>query len=331
MATYTIIKLKEMSPLHMGTGKENYDFSASILHSDTLSAALAAMRVRLGRSADVADFMDSFTLTSAFPYMGNRYFLPRPCGRVAVSINDCDEYVSRKKIKSIRFIESTLWNQLIEGKKVTVGVDSLKDGFLLAGNDKGRFEQPYEASVNQRVSMPREVGADAEPFFFDWTYFRHDAGLYCLTDAEGALLDEIVSLFEMLGEQGLGTDKNIGGGKFSVETDTMECPDLPQSNAVVTLSLYIPHENDMLLMDLPNSHFELVLRGGYMAGSEENDFWHLRKKSIYAFGVGSLLRTSGTLKGKIVDLRPTDYHDERMHPVYRSGKPFVLPINIAEP
>ena len=46
MAAYTLIKLKEMSPLHVGTGKENYDFSASHLHSDTLSAALAAMKVR---------------------------------------------------------------------------------------------------------------------------------------------------------------------------------------------------------------------------------------------------------------------------------------------
>ena len=328
MATYTIIKLKEMSPLHVGTGKENYDFSASILHSDTLSAALAAMRVRLGRSADVADFMDSFTLTSAFPYMGNRYFLPRPCGRVAVSINDCDEYVSRKKIKSIRFIESTLWNQLIEGKKVTVVGECLKDGFLLAGNDKGRFEQPYKASVNQRVSIPREDGADAEPFFFDWTYFRHDAGLYCLTDAEGALLDEIVSLFEVLGEYGIGTDKNVGGGKFAVETDKMNFSEVSNTDTVVSLSLYIPHEEDISLINLSESHFELVQRGGYMAGSEENDFWHLRKKSIYALGVGAIIKTSGKRKGKIVDLRPTEYNDERMHPVYRSGKPFVLPINM---
>jgi len=54
MATYTIIKLKDMSPLHMGTGKENYDFSASQLHSDTLSAALVAMKVRHGNIENIA-------------------------------------------------------------------------------------------------------------------------------------------------------------------------------------------------------------------------------------------------------------------------------------
>jgi hypothetical protein len=65
-----------------------------------------------------------------------------------------------------------------------------------------------------------------------------------------------------------------------------------------------------------------------MAGSQENDFWHLRKKSVYMFGVGTILKSTETLKGKIVDLRPAEYNDSRMHPVYRSGKPFVVPVKI---
>ena len=65
-----------------------------------------------------------------------------------------------------------------------------------------------------------------------------------------------------------------------------------------------------------------------MAGSQENDFWHLRKKSIYMFGIGSVLKTTDMLKGKIVDLSPVDYSDNRMHPVYRSGKPFVVPVKL---
>lgn len=326
MATYTIIKLKDMSPLHMGTGKENYDFSASTLHSDTLSAALAAMRVQQGKSADVEEFIGSFTLSSAFPYAGNTYFLPRPYGKVNVCFNDCEEYISRKKLKGIRYIDTALWTDITQGKQVVLPTENLQSGFLLGGNGFSSFQEPYKSSVNQRVTIPREEGLDAEPFFFDWTYFNKDAGLYCLTEATGTLLDELVSLFEMLGEQGLGTDKNIGGGKFSVVTDTLSLPDIPEADAQISLSLYIPHEEDMPLIDLGHSHFELVQRGGYMAGSEENDFWHLRKKSVYMFGVGSVLKATGALKGKVVDLCP-EYNDERMHPVYRSGKPFVLPIN----
>jgi hypothetical protein len=64
-----------------------------------------------------------------------------------------------------------------------------------------------------------------------------------------------------------------------------------------------------------------------MAGSTEEKFRHLRKKSIYMFGVGSVFPTKETLDGKVVDLTP-EWNDKRMHSVFRSGKPFYLPVTI---
>ena len=326
MATYTIIKLKDMSPLHMGTGKENYDFSASQLQSDTLSAALASIRVQQGRKDDIADFLDSFSLSSAFPYYAEYYFLPRPLGKINVCIDDCEEYTSRKKLKTIRFIEQSLWNELISGKEVHIQSYQLKDGFLLPVSNES-FKKPYKSIIHQRVAVPRVDEQDAEPFFFDWTFFDKEAGLYCLTDAQGKLLDELIHLFEILGENGIGTDKNIGGGKFIVDKASISLPD-EKSDTYMLLSLYIPQEEEMNTLDLENSRFELIQRGGYMAGSMENDFWHLRKKSIYMFQSGSILKTSQLLQGKIVNLCPTNYNDNRMHPVYRSGKSLTVPIII---
>lgn len=326
MATYTIIKLKDLSPLHMGTGKENYDFSASQLHSDTLSAALVAMKVRHGNIENLEEFLDSFSISSAFPYIGNHYFLPRPLGKVDIKFYDCDEYISRKKLKSIKFMEQEIWKKVISGKQVLVSIKQLKDGFLL--DESSEFKQPYKSCVQQRVTIPRVEGQDAEPFFFDWTFFQKEAGLYCLTDAVGSKLEELVKLFQWLGEYGIGTDKNIGGGKFSIETLSFNMNEIADANGMMLLSLYIPTEEEIkTTINLDNSKYELCLRGGYMAGSQEYDFWHLRKKSIYMFNVGSIFSCSNTLKGKIVDLRP-DYNDNRMHPVYRSGKPFVVPVKL---
>ena len=65
-----IIKFKNLTPLHIGTGKENYDFSSSVLHSDTLSAALASLRAQKGKSSDIESFLMSFAISSAFPYFG---------------------------------------------------------------------------------------------------------------------------------------------------------------------------------------------------------------------------------------------------------------------
>jgi CRISPR-associated protein Csm4 len=83
-------------------------------------------------------------------------------------------------------------------------------------------------------------------------------------------------------------------------------------------------------LHLSESKYGLILRGGYIAGSQEESFRHLLKKSIYMFGVGSTFTSSKPLQGKVVDLKPK-WNDERMHPVYRSGRPFYVPIKIEKP
>lgn len=324
-----VVKLKHLSPLHIGTGKENYDFSSTVLQSDTLSAALAAIRVQKGKMDDVEGFLSSFTISSAFPYYGDILFMPKPNGKISVNVTDMEEYSSRKKLKKVKFVEFDLWKRLLCGEPVNVTSSQLKDSFLLSTKSVPAFVTPYKSQVNQRVSVPRNEGADAEPFFFDWTYYQENAGLYCLLDAPNDMIGELQDLFKLLGEYGLGTDKNVGGGKFEVEiiAEPINFDFVESANASMLLSLYIPIENEVVQLNLPESKYELVLRGGYMAGSNEEDFKHLRKKSVYAFSVGSIFPTTAKLSGKIVDLRPS-WNDERMHPVYRSGKPFLVPIKV---
>lgn len=328
MATYTLIKLTNLTPLHIGTGKENYDFSASDLQSDTLSAALAALRAQNGKAEDLEQFLNSFTLSSAFPFWKERYFLPKPQGKMDVSVAGKEEHEYRKKLKKVKFVESSLWQELAAGKSVTVNDNQLQKEFLL--KECVEFKTIYKSQVNQRVSVPRADGQDAEPFFFDWRYFDAEAGLFCLTDATGDLLKEIEQLFELLGENGIGTDRNVGGGKFKVEIkNDFQLSSTADANAEMLLSLYIPTRQELENLNLNKSKYELLLRGGYIAGSQENDFRHLRKKSIYMFGTGSVFATMQPLQGLIVDLKP-EWNDVRMHPVYRSGKPFYIPIKMKE-
>jgi CRISPR type III-A-associated RAMP protein Csm4 len=225
-------------------------------------------------------------------------------------------------LKKLRYLGIGTWTSLARGETVRISPAQIKGGFLV---DRGTcFDIPFESQVSQRVSVPRDE-QDPAPFFFDWTFFRPDAGLYCLTDATGALFDELVSLFKILGETGIGTDRNVGGGKFDIETDSLSLPDVPAANQLVLLSLYIPTSEELSLLHLTDSHYDLLLRGGFIAGSQEEDLRHLRKRSIYMFNVGSLFPTTSPIVGKIVDLAP-EWNDPRMHPVYRSGRPFYLPI-----
>jgi len=325
MATFTIVKLKNLTPLHIGTGKENYDFSADDLQSDTISAALAAIRAQMGKDDDIENFLNSFSISSAFPYMENHYFLPKMQGKINVEVDESKEDENRKELKKIKYIELALWQQLAAGKKVVVKKEQLQQKYLLSATDS--FSIPAKSEVMQRVTIPRGDGKDAEPFYFDWTYFSEHGGLYFIVDAKPNTIDEIEKLFQLLGEIGLGTDKNVGGGKFGIERSSLQINDVQNANATMLLSLFVPTKEEIEKIDLPNSRYQLLQRGGYMAGSTEENLRHLRKKSIYMFGVGSVFPGTELLGGKVVNLTP-EWNDTRMHEVYRSGKPLYLPVTI---
>ena len=321
MKRYNVIKLNFLTPLHIGTGKENYDFSSSELHSDTLTAALAAIKVQqMDNSNEIEQFLSSFRLSSAFPYAYNSYYLPRPMGLLQTEGNND---ALRKRLKAVKYLEKDLWSNYVQGEKLEINETVICGEFMNKGKEA---MQPYINQVSQRVTVPRCDNADAEPFFFDWRFFQKDSGLYCITDAQGDLYAELLQLFAQLGELGIGTDRNVGGGKFEVESDTIELPEVKDANATLILSLYLPTEEELQNLGLETSRYSLTLRGGYMAGSDREEYRHLWKKNVYMFDVASYFSAGLELNGKIVDLRPN--WDEPMHPVYRSGKPFYLPIKI---
>lgn len=324
MATYNIIKMKFLTPLHVGVGKDFFDFSSSDLHNDTLTSALASIKAQRGCSEGIFEFLSSFSLSSAFPYVGETYYLPKAVGNLKVKVRGKTEYEYRKDLKKIGYIEYPLWTSLAEGKEIEVNSGQIHHSFLSCSKD---FKLPYANHVVERVQVPRGEDMDAEPFYFDWRFFNSNSGLYCLTDAIGDLFSELKTLFEELGEAGIGTDKNIGGGKFVVETSSLRFPEVADAHSLQLLSLYLPTKEEMEGLSLTTSRYNLFLRSGYMAGSEYESFRHLWKKSVYMFGVGSVFSSSQQLRGKVVNLQP-EWNDERMHPVYRSGRPFYIPVNL---
>ena len=75
MAQYEVLKLNFNSPLHIGSGRETYDTMMSQLHSDTLSGAIASIWCKIFGSKDLDLFMQSYTLSSCFPFKADSFFL----------------------------------------------------------------------------------------------------------------------------------------------------------------------------------------------------------------------------------------------------------------
>lgn len=322
MSKYRIIKLTNLSPLHIGTGRENYDFSSASLSSDAISAALASVRASLGHDSDINSFLSSFAISSAFPFVGNQYFLPNLLRKINVDKHQEETY--RKRLKKIKFVESSLWQTIISGEPITIDESQLQKEFLIKSNTD--FSAPSKTNVMQRVKVAHGEH-NSDPFFFEWTYFSPNAGLFCIVDADDQLFSELLQLFQLLGVEGIGTDKNIGGGKFDVEVGEISLCEPSDANATMLLSTYIPSKDEVSVLNLEASAYELILRNGYMAGSTIESLRHLRKKSIYIFNVGSVFATTQQLQGKIVDLTP-QWNDNRLHPIYRSGRPFSIKIKI---
>lgn len=324
MGAFHLVKLTRLTPLHIGTGNENYSFMASRLQSDTLSSALAALRCLQGKSRDVKTFLESFRISSAFPFYKDSLFFPKPQGVWSqIKVVGQEEHVYRKKLKKVKYIEFCLWKQLIQGGELMLQPQQLQGDYITALQE---FPRLMESQVVQRVYVPRD-GMDAQPFFFSWQFFRPDAGLYCLVETDDETFSEIRDLFIGLGENGIGTDKNVGGGKFDVETGELVIPEVKQANSTLLLSLFLPAETELAELDLPRARYTLLLRGGFMAGSSEDTLRHLRKRSVYMFDSGSLFPVILPLQGKVADLTPA-WSDARMHSVYRSGKPLYVSVKL---
>ncbi len=324
MAEYTIFKLKNLTPLHVGTGQENYDFSANDLSSDEISSALAAIKAQHGDADSIDAFLRAFSISSAFPFIGDMLFLPRPIGHLNICISGMEEHQYRKELKKIKYVELSIWQKLIGGQQVTIDHAQLYKEYLMPLSDSPK-ECPSVKQVVQRVGVNRDY-RDTMPFFFEWQYFSASAGLYFIVDADTEVTEELFRLTTLLGEAGIGTDKSVGGGKFVAERDTIEIADVPEATSTMLLSTFIPTEDDFSHIQLDNSSYSLIFRNGFIAGSSVEHFRHLRKKSIYMFDVGSVFDTKHVLEGKIVDLRP-NWDDDTLHPVFRSGKPFTVNIH----
>ena len=218
---------------------------------------------------------------------------------------------------------------MISGAKIEVDTTQLHGAFLSSASNLD-FSLPMNHAGNQRVMVPRADNRDAIPFTFEWTYFRqgeNGSGLYCLIDAKPETKEEIISLFEILGSLGIGSDKTVGGGQFEVVSDEVELP-IVKGNGKMILSSYIPTDEEISKLNLQNSSYSIIKRGGFMAGSSSEKNRHLRRKTIYMFEAGSVFPTQIELKGKVVDLAP-EWNANDIHPVYRSGRPLCVNINIS--
>lgn len=341
-----IIKLHFKTPLHLGRGSEELDKSEVVYHSDSLKSAIFAVGCSHYPSwiKDHERFFSSFRISSCFPFSADELFLPKPRINRKYKFTKTPEDFSIKKSKRIEFLSLPPFIEFIKNTNEPFLVDDdllTPDGAFLCKSkrtftriDPKQNEVPfnfYRTEVQQRVRVALEgEQEETKPYYIDRLHFDENCGLYFLVEFnDDTLRSQVMHVLQLLGDLGIGTDKTVGNGLFDItEAGNLpqEFPGIPdEPRRWINLGLYLPDRQELEEIDLDESQWGLIKRGGYLAGSETEELSHLRKKSIYMFTEGSIFNSPTKLKGKLVDLKP-DYNDPRMHNVWRDGQ--CLMINI---
>jgi CRISPR-associated protein Csm4 len=330
MGTYTVYRLKFKTQLHLGratgaaqTGSLGLEKTETYISADTLFSAICQMWTTFYDTASLTDFLNPytaengslpFTLTSAFPYANNVYLFPKPLIFKSTS----------KKSKRVQFVSRSLFENIITGnlptfdekdeknvitgEKVWVNSEEKKQ-LKKAMNEKLNV---WETTTRPRVSIDRQT-EESSIWHVETVQFNECCGLWFAVNYDSdETKQKIETLLRVLGDNGIGGERNAGYGLFDFDEVALEIPTAEDSTQFVTLSPICPKSSEQL---------EHLLKGDIAYNLNPLTGWvgshgtYKRRKQINMFTEGSVLNASDESIGRLVDLKP----DNWTHPVYRYG------------
>lgn len=323
---YNIIKLFFTTPLHLSRGQtQYYDKSESVLHSDTIKSAIFSCARMILQNKINKDFLESFTISSAFPFIDNEYFFPKPLSDFNPLIEGTDEGPkTHKKLKKIEFLTKNVYESFIAGKLSKIKQEQICDTDKYVFSTKQNIKEIYKSEVQQRLLMPDDTEKNPKPFYLDRIFFKEGAGLFFIINYKNVEAKEIIyKSLKLLESSGFGTDRNVGNGHFSFSPEEIDIAIPKNATMLTNLSLYLPEKSEIENSLNENSKYKLIKRGGYISSPENEDFLSFRKKSVYMFKEGSVFKNTGQI-GKIIDLSPEV--EKLNHPIYRDGTSIFIPL-----
>lgn len=318
------IRLRFTGGLHIGRGAEELDKTATTYNSDALKSALFAVGLPYYPqwAAQPALFFNGFRISSAFPWCGEDLFLPKP-GDMRFQFEKPDDLTEAKRAKKISYVAAETFRSWASNPEKDIRVKDIQIGdsaFLFTTEGK-KF---LYTAVQQRAQVPAGGEGDTRPYYFERLLFAENSGLYFLISFQDEQLKpQVMHALHLLGDQGIGTDRTVGNGQFEMVRTEDYVPPVGNKGVQVALGLYLPSKEEVANINLEESYWSLIRRGGYIAGSGNQALRSLRKNNIYFFGEGSTFKCDKELQGRFVDLQPS-WNTAGMHPVWRCGKPLFF-------
>jgi CRISPR-associated protein Csm4 len=334
---YDIIRFKFTTPLHVGNERSDYSTGSPMLQSDSIFAAICHAWAKLGKADWIGENGDcGFIISSLFPYINYdsnySYFLPKPMLLFDDVNNDNLDTSVRKQLKKVQWLDIPVFEAMVNGKPLPYSATFYDNGYQsirpLPIEKSGKTIEPISNHSMPRASISRTGIEDTVIYYIDRYYFHDKVGLYSIIHLENdSIKTKVEVALRLLADEGLGTDRNVGHGKFTFSFDKISINLPDQASYGINVGMYCPIDKEEWLQFTehnnanPRAGFNLTRRGGWM--SEPRNTW--RKRSVYMAMPGGVFKTGGKKTcGKIVNLEPTSEVNTG-HPVWRNGKSIFLP------
>lgn len=345
---FRVLKFRFTTPIHLATARGDYIKGHRYLHSDSLYAAIIQSWATLGMTSVLEAYNQgalNFAFSSLFPFVESStnepiFFLPRPSQTLQKDPESSlqQQQKLRKDYKRIEWVDVKLFKEWQEDPNTPMlKADHLKGRYLTAANWGVDNEDFMYTQMEPKVTITRDI-QESTPYYLERLCFEKGSGWYGLFNGSEEAWKVVQSALLFLEEEGLGTDRHQGNGKFKVycapSDEAKIFHRLLQSksttNYYYNLSLYNPSKLDAIetLLGAPQEAtfvgYHLVKRGGWLT---TYPYQTLRKQPIHFFKEGSILRFMDTKPSPWDGARVNVAPQEHPHPVWRVGQSLFIPIN----
>ena len=338
------------SGFHFGRQGLGQEVTAESISSDSLFAALVA---RLAESVS-ADELESFlapfqagdppfVLTSAFPFAGPVRFYPAPKGMPAGQ--EKGNGIPTKELKRVQYISEGLFREILAGTTLPTLYPTAEklqgNQILISAAEKtslpGTLHTPdgkvWAFERRPRVALGRPVQT-ANIFFTGRVVYEKGCGLWFGVRWLGehtSLRQLFNALLQELGDAGLGGERSSGFGACQIQPwDMIELPE-GSNKRWVSLSRYLPREDETQAFYDPQAAYSLDHVGGWLDSPVKRG---QRRRAVNLISPGSILGpVERTTPGQMVDVRPRYPADPDPlgHGVYRSGIAISVGLEVGKP
>ncbi len=270
-----------------------------------------------------------FLVSSMFPFAIRKngsekfiYYFPKPIIEDSdITPQNPEDMVILKKFKKIKYLEKSIFEKILNGElsgadlfnrfKVMIEADEKlkkeknehKKSELkkLADNNDFNYLNGLTYNFNLHNSIDRMSTSTLQSDGRGQLYFEaelaipEDFGLFFLYQESENIIEPTLRL---LSDIGLGGNRSIGKGAFNVEFDNIEIVQPKESDSLVLLSLYQPTENEIKILTVKKSYYDLTNRIG--AVGKDFGLQFQQKNPVTCFVEGSTFGISDNLIGKLI-------------------------------